>query len=178
MASRKAAGKTPSAFTEPMLKVWATTFCFGLYQFSHQYEIGSSFGHLAIVITAVLTVSTRFYGGMDIFCILNAWPNFLGFFFFGTFLVSWQLKDRVAGNEFPRDFLGILLGDQPSKYFLVLRGQRLVVEAESSIQMIMEKLQSYTTRFVLSFEVMISACVLYCFLALLFPLHSDWGSGC
>lgn len=73
------------------------------------------------------------------------WKNTLSFY-------RANVKDRVAGNEFPRDFLGILLGDQPSKYFLVLRGQRLVVEAESSIQMIMEKLQSYTTRFVLSFE--------------------------
>ncbi|KAL6554921.1 Mediator of RNA polymerase II transcription subunit 20a [Orobanche gracilis] len=34
----------------------------------------------------------------------------------------------------------------------VIRGQRLVVEADSSIQMIMEKLQSYKTRVALSFE--------------------------
>ncbi|GFP87245.1 mediator of RNA polymerase ii transcription subunit 20a [Phtheirospermum japonicum] len=41
---------------------------------------------------------------------------------------------------------------EPGKYFLVIRGQRLVVEAESNIQMIMEKLQSYKTRVALSFE--------------------------
>lgn len=56
-------------------------------------------------------------------------------------------------NEFPRDFVGISLAEQPGKYFLVIRGQRLVVEAESSIQMIMEKLQSYKTRVALNFEV-------------------------
>lgn len=61
--------------------------------------------------------------------------------------------EQSNGNEFPRDFMGISLAEQPSKYFLVIRGQRLVVEAESSIQMIMEKLQSYKTRVALNFEV-------------------------
>lgn len=63
-----------------------------------------------------------------------------------------SVRDQSIGNEFPRDFLGMVFGDHPSKYFLVIRGQRLVVEADSSIQMIMEKLQSYKTRFALSFE--------------------------
>lgn len=62
-------------------------------------------------------------------------------------------KDQSIGNDFPRDFVGISLAEQPGKYFLVIRGQRLVVEAESSIQMIMEKLQSYKTRVALNFEV-------------------------
>lgn len=61
-------------------------------------------------------------------------------------------REQAIVNEFPRDFVGISLAEQPGKYFLVIRGQRLVVEAESSIQMIMEKLQSYKTRVALNFE--------------------------
>ncbi|CAA0814224.1 Mediator of RNA polymerase II transcription subunit 20a [Striga hermonthica] len=61
-------------------------------------------------------------------------------------------REQAIGNEFPRDFMGISLAEQPGKYFLVIRGQRLVVEAESNIQMIMEKLQSYKTRVALNFE--------------------------
>ncbi|CAH9143350.1 unnamed protein product [Cuscuta epithymum] len=41
---------------------------------------------------------------------------------------------------------------EPGKYYFVLRGQCLVMEAESSIQTIMEKLQSYKTRVALNFE--------------------------
>ncbi|KAK4479039.1 hypothetical protein RD792_014550 [Penstemon davidsonii] len=63
-----------------------------------------------------------------------------------------MVREQGSANEFPRDFVGISLAEQPSKYFLVIRGQRVVVEAESNIQMIMEKLQSYKTRFVLTFE--------------------------
>ncbi|MFS7922479.1 putative mediator complex, subunit Med20 [Helianthus anomalus] len=55
--------------------------------------------------------------------------------------------------EFPRDFLGISLPEQPNKYYFVLRGHRLVVEADSTIQTIMEKLQFYITRVALNFEV-------------------------
>lgn len=75
-------------------------------------------------------------------------------------------EEQTIGNEFPRDFVGISLAEQPGKYFLVIRGQRLVVEAESSIQMIMEKLQSYKTRVALNFEVSgfgIMAADLFCF---------------
>ncbi|KAL3644406.1 Mediator of RNA polymerase II transcription subunit 20a [Castilleja foliolosa] len=63
-----------------------------------------------------------------------------------------MVREQTIGNEFPRDFVGISLAEQPGKYFLVIRGQRLVVEAESNIQMIMEKLQSYKIRVALSFE--------------------------
>ncbi|XP_022888483.1 mediator of RNA polymerase II transcription subunit 20a isoform X2 [Olea europaea var. sylvestris] len=61
-------------------------------------------------------------------------------------------REQANANEFPRDFLGISLSELPSKYYLVIRGQRLVLEAESSIQTIMEKLQSYRTRVALNFE--------------------------
>ncbi|KAH6818358.1 TATA-binding related factor of subunit 20 of Mediator complex [Perilla frutescens var. frutescens] len=63
-----------------------------------------------------------------------------------------MVREQGIGNDFPRDFVGISLAEQPGKYFLVIRGQRIVVEAESSIQMIMEKLQSYKTRVALNFE--------------------------
>ncbi|KAF5788663.1 putative mediator complex, subunit Med20 [Helianthus annuus] len=62
------------------------------------------------------------------------------------------LKDQANAAEFPRDFLGISLPEQPNKYYFVLRGHRLVVEADSTIQTIMEKLQSYKTRVALNFE--------------------------
>jgi mediator of RNA polymerase II transcription subunit 20 len=62
------------------------------------------------------------------------------------------LKEQANQNEFPRDFLGISLPEQPNKYYFVLRGQRLVLEADSTIQTIMEKLQSYKTRVALNFE--------------------------
>ncbi|KAL4583612.1 hypothetical protein LXL04_008190 [Taraxacum kok-saghyz] len=62
------------------------------------------------------------------------------------------LSKQANASEFPRDFLGIFLPEQPNKYYFVLRGQRLVLEADSTIQTIMEKLQSYKTRVALNFE--------------------------
>lgn len=72
--------------------------------------------------------------------------------------------------------MGISLAEQPSKYFLVIRGQRLVVEAESSIQMIMEKLQSYKTRVALNFEVSgFEVCVLLMHSCFLFAIKfEEW----
>ncbi|KAJ8528209.1 hypothetical protein K7X08_021901 [Anisodus acutangulus] len=60
--------------------------------------------------------------------------------------------EQANALEFPRDFLGISLQEQPNKYYFVIRGQRMILEAESSIQTIMEKLQSYKTRVALNFE--------------------------
>ncbi|XP_030478871.1 mediator of RNA polymerase II transcription subunit 20a isoform X2 [Cannabis sativa] len=54
--------------------------------------------------------------------------------------------------EFPRDFMGISLPEQPNKYYFIIRGQRLVLEADSTIQTIMDKLQSYKSRVSLNFE--------------------------
>ncbi|XP_057962545.1 mediator of RNA polymerase II transcription subunit 20a-like isoform X2 [Malania oleifera] len=48
--------------------------------------------------------------------------------------------------------MGILLPEQPKKYYFVLRGQRIVLEADLTIQTIMEKLQSYKSRVSLNFE--------------------------
>ncbi|KAJ7955968.1 Mediator of RNA polymerase II transcription subunit 20 [Quillaja saponaria] len=63
-----------------------------------------------------------------------------------------NLRDQSIQTEFPRDFLGMSLQEQPNKYYFIMRGHRLVVEAESSILTIMEKLQSYKSRVALNFE--------------------------
>ncbi|XP_052182893.1 mediator of RNA polymerase II transcription subunit 20a-like isoform X2 [Diospyros lotus] len=63
-----------------------------------------------------------------------------------------MLREQALAAEFPRDFMGISLPEQPSKYYFVIRGQKIVLEAEQTIQTIMEKLQSYKTRVTLNFE--------------------------
>ncbi|KAI4335231.1 hypothetical protein L6164_013897 [Bauhinia variegata] len=60
--------------------------------------------------------------------------------------------DQTLQAEFPRDFLGISLPEQPNKYYLIIRGQRIVLEADSSILVVMEKLQSYKSKMALNFE--------------------------
>lgn len=77
--------------------------------------------------------------------------------FFGIWLPKWILNlstdQNLPAAEFPRDFLGISLPEQPNKYYLIIRGQRIVLEADFTIQAIMEKLQSYKLRVALNFEV-------------------------
>ncbi|PON81620.1 Mediator complex, subunit Med [Trema orientale] len=63
-----------------------------------------------------------------------------------------MLRDQALLAEFPRDFLGISLPEQPNKYYFIIRGQRLVLEADSTILTIMDKLQSYKSRVSLNFE--------------------------
>ncbi|XP_074269340.1 mediator of RNA polymerase II transcription subunit 20a-like isoform X2 [Silene latifolia] len=58
----------------------------------------------------------------------------------------------ITRAEFARDFLGISIPDQPDKYYFIIRGQRIIFEADSNIQLIMEKLQSYKSRVSLNFE--------------------------
>ncbi|CAN6541239.1 unnamed protein product [Malus baccata var. baccata] len=62
------------------------------------------------------------------------------------------LREPSLTGEPTRDFLGIALPEQPSKYYLIMRLQRIILEADSSIQTIMEKLQSYKSRVSLYFE--------------------------
>ncbi|CAN6455555.1 unnamed protein product [Victoria cruziana] len=62
------------------------------------------------------------------------------------------LRDQNVAAEFARDFLGISLNEQPNKHYFILRGSRIVVEADSTILTIMEKLQSYRSRLSLFFE--------------------------
>lgn len=64
-----------------------------------------------------------------------------------------MLADQNVAAEFARDFLGISLNEQPNKHYFILRGSRIVVEADSTILTIMEKLQSYRSRLSLFFEV-------------------------
>lgn len=54
--------------------------------------------------------------------------------------------------EFPRDLMGVSLQEQPNKHYFILRGQRIVVEADTMIPMIMEKLKSYRSRIAITFE--------------------------
>ncbi|KAL9426972.1 hypothetical protein AB3S75_033704 [Citrus x aurantiifolia] len=63
-----------------------------------------------------------------------------------------MLRDQSLASEFPRDFLGIMVPECPNRYFFVIRAQRIVLEADSTIQTIMEKLQSYKMRVALNFE--------------------------
>lgn len=62
--------------------------------------------------------------------------------------------EQALAGEFPRDFLGIALPEQPNKYYLIIRSSHIVLEADSTITMIMEKLQSYKQRVSLNFEVL------------------------
>lgn len=61
-------------------------------------------------------------------------------------------RDANVPVEHPRDFLGLSLQEQPAKYYFILRSNRMVVEADASIQVVMEKLQSYKARVILNFE--------------------------
>ncbi|XP_008812785.2 mediator of RNA polymerase II transcription subunit 20a-like [Phoenix dactylifera] len=63
-----------------------------------------------------------------------------------------MLRDASTPGDLPRDFLGIALHDHPGSYFFLLRAHRLILQADSSIQSLMEKLQSYKARVVLNFE--------------------------
>lgn len=62
------------------------------------------------------------------------------------------VREMAQSHEFPRDFIGISLPEQPKKHYFVLRVQQLVLEADSTIQTIMEKLQSYKSKVSLNFE--------------------------
>ncbi|KAL0909710.1 hypothetical protein M5K25_020601 [Dendrobium thyrsiflorum] len=61
-------------------------------------------------------------------------------------------RDALVPVEHARDFLGLALQEQPAKYYFILRPNRIVLEADASIQVIMEKLQSYKARVTLNFE--------------------------
>ncbi|KAK9091340.1 hypothetical protein Sjap_024517 [Stephania japonica] len=48
--------------------------------------------------------------------------------------------------------MGISLQEQPNKFYFIIRSQQIVLEADSMLQMIMEKSQSYRSRALVSFE--------------------------
>lgn len=62
------------------------------------------------------------------------------------------LRDRAMPVECARDILGVLFSDNPNKYFFILRAEHMVLEADSNITEIMEKLQTYGNRLTLVFE--------------------------
>ncbi|KAE8731827.1 Mediator of RNA polymerase II transcription subunit 20a [Hibiscus syriacus] len=63
-----------------------------------------------------------------------------------------MLRDQALATEFPREFIGISLLEKPNKHYFILPANKIVLEADSSIQLIMEKLQSYKSRVALNFE--------------------------
>lgn len=69
--------------------------------------------------------------------------------------------DQAMASEMPRDFIGMSLPERPNKFYFTLRNHRIVVEADLSIQNIMEKLQSYKSRVTLVFEVSISYVIFF-----------------
>ncbi|KAH0706656.1 hypothetical protein KY285_011158 [Solanum tuberosum] len=62
------------------------------------------------------------------------------------------LKEQANASEFPQNFLGVSLQEQPNKFCMAFSRQRLVVEAEPSIQTIMENLQSYIMKLIVNCE--------------------------
>lgn len=71
----------------------------------------------------------------------------------GLALYRPMLRETSASADLPRELLGIALHDQPGNYYFLLRAHRLILQADSSIQALMEKLQSYKSRVVFNFEV-------------------------
>ncbi|KAK7347865.1 hypothetical protein VNO80_22404 [Phaseolus coccineus] len=63
-----------------------------------------------------------------------------------------NLRGPSTAIDFPRDFLGISMLEQPNKYYFTIRDHQIVVEADYSILTIMEKLQYYQSRAALHFE--------------------------
>ena len=75
---------------------------------------------------------------------------FLGFLVFSETL---SFADQSVTIDFPRDFLGISMLEQPNKYYFIICGHKIVLEVDSSILLIMEKLQSYNSKVALHFKV-------------------------
>ncbi|KAG5570245.1 hypothetical protein H5410_060011, partial [Solanum commersonii] len=59
---------------------------------------------------------------------------------------------QANASEFPQFFWGVSLQEQPNKFYMALSRQRLVAEAESSMQTIMENLQSYRMKLAVNCE--------------------------
>ncbi|XP_029122924.1 mediator of RNA polymerase II transcription subunit 20a isoform X2 [Elaeis guineensis] len=62
------------------------------------------------------------------------------------------LREASASGDLPRELLGVALHDQLGSYYFLLRAHRLILQADSSMQALMDKLQSYKPRVVLNFE--------------------------
>lgn len=71
------------------------------------------------------------------------------------------VTDQSLPVDCARELLGVTFSEAPEKHYFVLRQEHMVVEADATMQAIMEKLQVYRNRLTILFEVK------------LFPLHSD-----
>ncbi|XP_024535707.1 mediator of RNA polymerase II transcription subunit 20a isoform X1 [Selaginella moellendorffii] len=61
-------------------------------------------------------------------------------------------RDQAMAIDCAKELLGVAFSEFASKHYFVLRAERMVVEADSSIQAIMEKLQVYRNRLSMVFE--------------------------
>ncbi|KAH9321078.1 hypothetical protein KI387_015717, partial [Taxus chinensis] len=62
------------------------------------------------------------------------------------------LKEENQRVDCVREFLGISFEEQPDKHFFVIRSHHLVMESDSSLPSIFDKLQSYRKAITLNFE--------------------------
>ncbi|KAH7404195.1 hypothetical protein KP509_15G014700 [Ceratopteris richardii] len=63
-----------------------------------------------------------------------------------------MLRDQNLPADFARDLQSIFFSENPSKFFFILRTEHMVVEADSNVQDIMERLQTYRNRLTFVFE--------------------------
>ncbi|TMW81881.1 hypothetical protein EJD97_007492 [Solanum chilense] len=61
-------------------------------------------------------------------------------------------KEQANESEIPQIFLGVSLQEQPDKFYMTLIRQRLIVEAKSSMQIIIENFQSYRMKLAVNCE--------------------------
>uniref|UniRef100_A0A7I4EFU7 Mediator of RNA polymerase II transcription subunit 20 n=1 Tax=Physcomitrium patens TaxID=3218 RepID=A0A7I4EFU7_PHYPA len=62
-------------------------------------------------------------------------------------------REPVPLVECARELLGVVFSEVPDKYYFALRQEHMVVEADATMQAIMEKLQVYRNRLTILFEV-------------------------
>lgn len=90
-----------------------------------------------------------------------------------------NLRDESKRAEFPRHTFGLYPLGQPNKYYSVILEHNIVLEADPSIFVIMNKLQSYNSTVILHFEVYyFYSSVLLCFCLILVVMTDDDGAGC
>lgn len=71
------------------------------------------------------------------------------------FLFRLPFSEPVPLVECARELLGVVFSEVPDKYYFALRQEHMVVEADATMQAIMEKLQVYRNRLTILFEVRI-----------------------
>lgn len=90
-----------------------------------------------------------------------------------------NLRDESKRAEFPRHTFGLYPLGQPNKYYSVILEHNIVLEADPSIFIIMNKLQSYNSTVILHFEVYyFYSSFLLCFCLILVVMTDDDSAGC